>query len=421
MVAAAVAAGFAGAATAPAAAAAPNLGGAAHGRRAAAAAAAGVFSEGGPVMHSERVHLIFWQPAGSGPVFDAGYEQQIETFIARVAASSHSTGSIFGLIGQYGDGSGPAAYAASYAGAILDTSPLPSGPGSTCTEPLAPPLGTGPPGWNACVSDSGIEHELQNLIRARRLPTGLRDMYVVLTPKGLGSCFQSGPSDCALGGTASSTTPGYCGYHYDVGDPPILYAVIPYNAVPGHCQSDNPRPNASTADPAISTIAHEFAETATDPLGDAWSNGGGAEIADLCLTKFGPDLGGSSGDSAYDAVIDGGHYYIQELWSNHAHGCAAATEPDSASIAAPRRAVAGWLVTVTASARDPQGKVVGYRVWFGDGRTSTRRVATHAFVKAGTYKLTLRITDSWGNWAYATRRITIVAPRPRPHHRGAKR
>ena len=43
-----------------------------------------------------------------------------------------------------------------------------------------------------------------------------------------------------------------------------------------------------------------------------------------------------------------------------------------------------------------------------------RRLAVHAFPKAGTYELTLRITDSWGNWAYATRPITITRTRGAP-------
>ena len=63
---------------------------------------------------------------------------------------------------------------------------------------------------------------------------------------------------------------GFCGYH-TVSSSDTLYAVIPYNAVNGHCQSGNPRPNASTADPALSTISHELAETVTDPYGNAWS------------------------------------------------------------------------------------------------------------------------------------------------------
>ena len=79
----------------------------------------------------------------------------------------------------------------------------------------------------------------------------------------------------------------------------LLYAVIPYNAVPGHCQSDNPRPNGSTADPTISTISHEHSEMVTDPVGDAWIDSSGSEDGDLCLTSFGPAIGGS-GASAWN-------------------------------------------------------------------------------------------------------------------------
>jgi hypothetical protein len=36
----------------------------------------------------------------------------------------------------------------------------------------------------------------------------------------------------------------------------------------------------------------------------------------------------------------------------------------------------------------------------------------HAFLKAKAYTITLRITDSWGNWTYAARRIVISRPPP---------
>ena len=72
--------------------------------------------------------------------------------------------------------------------------------------------------------------------------------------------------------------------------------MIPYNAVTGHCQSGNPRPNASTADPAISTISHEHNESVTDPLGNAWVDSSGDEIADLCITSYGPALGGTGAE-----------------------------------------------------------------------------------------------------------------------------
>src|SRR5207248_11579667 len=100
-----------------------------------------------------------------------------------------------------------------------------------------------------CVNDEQLETELARTIAANHLPTTGRDIYFLLTPRGLGDCLDTSSTNCALGTAAQG---GYCGYHSDTPDSQhILYAVIPYNAVPGHCQSDNPRPNHSTADPSI--------------------------------------------------------------------------------------------------------------------------------------------------------------------------
>jgi hypothetical protein len=363
---------------------------------------------GGPVMHSERVHLIYWQPSGSGLAFDPGYEQEIDQFVERLVAADRSTSNLFGLMGQYRDGTGPAAYDFSFGGAIVDTDPLPAGGDSGCSEPLPPPLSTGPPGWSACVNDGGIEAEIGSVIRAHRLTTGIKDVYVMVTPNGLGSCFGAGPTDCADGGDPND---GYCGYHSATGSPGAIYAVIPYNALAGHCQSTNPRPNGSTADPAISTIAHELAESATDPLGDAWTDDSGNEIADLCITDYGRVLGGTDA-GRYDEVIDGGHYWIQELWSNAARGCEPAAKPDRVSFRVTARAPGKHgtsAITLAASATDPEGRITTYTWSFGDDRTASRSRAriTHVFARRGAYTVTLRTTDSWGNWAFATRRIRV--------------
>jgi hypothetical protein len=225
-------------------------------------------------------------------------------------------------------------------------------------------------------------------------------------PNGFASCFDTGPSDCALGGDANA---GYCGYHADIGSARLLYAVIPYNALDGHCRSSRPRPNGSTADPTISTIAHELAETATDPLGDAWSDDSGNEIADLCLHNFGPDVGGSSGPTAYNQVIDGGHYYLQDLWSNYGHGCAATAPPDHVAIGGPRRAATGRAVLLAAAARARGRTFVSYAWSFGNRRVRrTSSTVMHLWDRPGRYTVTVTATDSWGDRVTATHAIRIA-------------
>jgi hypothetical protein len=373
---------------------------------AAPAARANVSTLGGPVMHSERTHAVFWAPAGSGLSFDPAYEQQIETFLARVAAASRTTGNIFGLMGQYRGAGGPAAYASTFGGAVLDTDPLPVGSRSGCSEPLPPPLGPGP-GWTVCVDDAALQSELTAVVRARGLPVGLGDIYFLVLPSGFASCIGSGPSSCALGGDADG---GYCGYHQEIGSARIVYAVIPYNALTGHCRSDKPRPNSSPADPTISTIAHELAETATDPLGDGWSDDSGNEIADVCLRQYGPELGGSSGSTTYNQAIDGGHYYLQELWSNADHACEPSAAPDRVAIVATGAVGRGVPVRFAARASGPDRAIVSYAWTFGDGGRSRARGVrvTHRFTRRGRFEVTLTVTDSWGDRASAARRIRIA-------------
>jgi hypothetical protein len=348
---------------------------------------------GGPVLHANRTHPIFWDPVGSGLAFDPGYQELIQTFLQDVAADSHKTTNVYGLSGQYTDGSGPGAYDSTYGGAVVATDPLPA---NGCTEPAM----TGP-GWTVCLTDAQLETEIQNVIAADHLPTTNHDVYFLITPNGLGSCTDVGSSTCALGGSAS----GYCGYHSETPDG-VPYAVIPYNAVPGHCQSNNPRPNSSTADPTISTISHEHNEMVTDPDGNAWIDAQGNEDGDLCLTSFGSSLG-PAGATAWNENVHGGHFFLQEEWSNVDSSCQPRAKPDELSFGSAREPGHGRSVSFTAHGSDPEGHMVGFEWFFGDGRAGFGRRVAHTFRIAGTYRVMLRSTDSWGNWAYAGRTVRV--------------
>ena len=358
--------------------------------------------DGGPVLHANRTHVIFWLPTGSGMTFDPGYQELIQQFLANVAVSSHNPSSAYGLTGQYTDSFGPAVYDSTWAGAVTDTDKLPS---NGCVEPPV----TGP-GWTVCLTNSQIQAEIEHVVVTDHLPTTAEDVYFLVTPKGLGSCTDASSSSCALGGSVS----GYCGYHSETPDGAVLYAVIPYNAVAGHCQSDNPRPNSSTADPALSTISHEHSEMITDPVGDAWIDNSGEEDGDRCITNFGSPIGGT-GATAWNEEINGGHYFLQEEWSNEDHGCEPRDETDRVSFGLLPQHPPGRTVRLLARARDPDGRIVFYAWAFGDGSTGGTRSAAvrHTYRHAGSYKLTVRTTDSAGNWTDYTRAISVAAVRAR--------
>jgi hypothetical protein len=348
---------------------------------------------GGRVLHSNRTHVIFWDPASSGLSFDPGYVSLIETFLIDVAADSHRTTNVYGLSGQYTDGSGPAAYDSTYGGAVVASDPLPP---NGCVEPAS----TGP-GWTACLTDTQLETEIEHVITVDGLPRTSRDVYFLVTPDGLGSCTDASSSSCALGGSAT----GYCGYHSETPDG-VLYAVIPYNAVPGHCQSNNPRPNSSTADPTISTISHEHNEMVTDPDGNAWIDARGDEDGDLCLTSFGPNLS-PAGATAWNETIHGAHFFLQAEWSNADGGCEPRAKPDELSFGLDRAPNRARAVSFVARGSDPEGRMVAFEWFFGDGRASSGRRVAHTFRLPGTYRVTVRATDSWGNWAFADRSVRV--------------
>jgi hypothetical protein len=352
---------------------------------------------GGPVLHSNRTHLIFWQPAGSGLTFDPGYQSLIERFMADVAADSRKPTNVYGLSGQYRDAIGPAAYDSTYRGAVVAADPLPL---NGCTEPPGPPLGSGP-GWTRCLTAQQLDDELVTVLDADRLPQTQRDVYFLVMPDGLGSCEHSGPSGCALGGDGNA---GYCGYHTTTADE-LPYAVIPYNAVPGHCQSDKPRPNASPADPTISTISHEHNEVMTDPLDDAWIDGSSEEAGDLCVTTFGPTLGGT-GTSAWNQVINGHHYYLQDEWSNAGGSCQARAKGDAIAFSAWRGGRAG-SISFAARVTSAEAPIRSFDWFFGDRRRGHHRRVTHVFSRPGSYRVVLRTTDAWGNWAFYARVVKV--------------
>jgi hypothetical protein len=349
---------------------------------------------GGRVLHATRTHAIFWQPAGSGLAFPAGYRGLVVRFLRDVAAASHTTSNLFGITGQYPDSGGPAAYASRFAGAVLDTDRLPP---SRCHEPAS----TGP-GWTICLTDAQLQRELARLAQAHALAVGGDNVYFLVTPLGLGSCTNAGSTSCALGGRDT----GFCGYH-SVASGGLLYAVIPYNAVPGHCQSQNPRPNANPADPALSTVAHELAETATDPYGDGWAAANGDEIADVCIGDDGRPLGGD-GEDRWNEEIDGDRYWLQELYSRIQRECEPRPQPDTATIGVPPDAAAGHQVRLVARARQPGGFIVSYAWQFGDGGAGTGAQVEHAWAARGVYRVALKVVDAAGNWAYADALVRVT-------------
>jgi len=255
----------------------------------------------GPVMTSFAAFLIFWLPEGvhfeSGSAGDSNYEQLLQRYFQDVGGSS-----FIDILTQYVGSNGTPANAVSIGGMIVDTTPYPRA--GTQSAPLL---------------DSDLQDEILNVINAQSWPVGLTAMYFIYTGDAIESCMDASRTSCTF---PTRQSVGYCAYHNDFGVTDemhqqfsVIYANLPavLSVAPdGACGIASPNGDAA-ADSEINVTSHEHFEGISDPLGDAWMDAEGCEIADKCEMKV--------NTTAADVTLNGNPYYVQEEWSNDAGGC----------------------------------------------------------------------------------------------------
>jgi hypothetical protein len=256
---------------------------------------------GGPVEHTNTVRAIYWVPAGYS--VSSTYEPLINRFFTDVAADSGKTSNVYYSDTQYYDGSGHSSYSSSVAAPYVDTNPYPA---SGCNDNVSQ--------TTVCLTDAQLQAEITSLVNANAWPRGGSTEYFLFTPQNVGSCTDGGGRECAFS--------YYCAYHSWIGSGSneILYANMPYtDTVPAACDGA-PHPNGSDADPTISVVSHEHNETITDPNGNAWYDAAGYENGDKCAWNFGKSIG-LTGSGAYNQLINGNTYEIQQEYSNATRRC----------------------------------------------------------------------------------------------------
>ncbi|MDQ6782471.1 MAG: hypothetical protein M3063_03275 [Actinomycetota bacterium] len=263
---------------------------------------------------------VYWAPSGYG--FTSSYRSIINGYLTNVAAASHTNGNVFAVADQYyqqGTG-GPVQHIdyAVAAGTEVDTSDAYPAQGG--------PTGCGvDSGYTACVTDGGLQTELNNTLLSRSLSADDAHLYMVFFPPGVETCV--GP------GVASQTNPcssnAYCGYHSGFyqgpgAARPAIYANEPYPPLRG-CADPFDGAQAPNGDPyadaAISVVSHEANEAITNAFG-AWQDAQGFENGDECAFTYGVSLGstgvahpGATG-TMYNQTINGAHYFTQGEFSN---------------------------------------------------------------------------------------------------------
>jgi hypothetical protein len=305
---------------------------------------------GGPVMGTDplvpiTITPIYWEPTGYSNPGD--YRNIINQYLADVAAASGRDDNVFSTATEYYGSNGPLAqnsinYNIVRGNPIRDTHPLPKGRGCSVGKLDASGIYADGSGYTACLDDAQITAEIQNVVTALGLPSDYNHEYVMLTPKHVESCFNSGSTTnnknvCTINHYPSA---GYCAYHTMFGpDYPVsgtVYANMPYPVyhspvgftcgtdAGGHGTIESPNFNGSAssmdADVEVSPLSHEIMESITDPnTFNGWFDAIGNENGDDCAYVYGngtwTDLGGTAG-RFYNQTINGDHYITQEEFSN---------------------------------------------------------------------------------------------------------
>ena len=160
------------------------------------------------------------------------------------------------------------------------------------------------------LSDSSVQAIVSGAISGGKLPMDTDGVYFVLTSADVnettGFCTQ------------------YCGWHTNdanLNGSDIKYAFIGNPArCPSACEAQTTSPNGNAgADGMASIISHELEEATTDPDLNAWYDSRGEENADKCAWTFGQTSKASNG-SAYNVVLGGTKFLIQQNWVNASGG-----------------------------------------------------------------------------------------------------
>lgn len=391
---------------------------------------------GGPVLRDPTIHLIFWQGLVTPGVeeFPPGYVQTVERYFEDVAHDSGAQTNVFAVDPQYGDTTGPGEYKLSFSGVDAevrhDAFPV---NGTSCIDETK--YSKGP-----CLLDSDIQEEVQTV--AKTSEKGLHDIYVVMTPPGVGGCSDSTSGECAY--------KQYCAYHGDFGGNGVtpgkqtLYADLPFvGGVVGCDSMIHPNPS-NGADAVIDDGSHEVNEVITDPIGsqcetgakearecehNAWTDVIGQEIADKCMPPestvagtYGEPLGElAPGNEAsrYNQIIDGDHYFTQRAWSNEGGvfegGCVQRAIGASFSVSVGAAATAP--VTFNGSSSGAPGDPAIYWVWsFGEGEQvgTASPTISHTFAQPGEHAVGLSAYDAYGNSEGTVEIVDVAAASPSP-------
>jgi PKD repeat protein len=357
----------------------------------------------GPVQHASAVYAIFWAP--SVAPFPTNYGATVVRYFSDVAHDSFKPSNPYGSDTQYYDLTGTVkrfvSYAVTYKNVFTDTHAYPA---NGCPNYKLDDGTTS----KKCLTDAQMLTEINSVINAHALPKGMGTQYFLFTPKGVASCFTA--NGLSAGNCYDPFSfPGFCAYHSFVGSgsTAVLYANMPFAGITGCSSGQSPQGNV--ADSVLNGISHEHQETMTDPLGTAWYDVDGNEVADKCAFTFGAPLGTNS-FGQFNEIINTHDYWLQEIWSNRDMACVQRNtwpQPTAAFSFSPTAPAAGTAVHFTSASHSGDGTALKYHWTFPGGTVSTAVNPTFTFTTAGAKVVTLVVADTSGDQARLSKTVTV--------------
>jgi len=243
--------------------------------------AATISYHSGPVILGTTNVYVIWYGAWS--TNNPGANAIVTSFLSNIGGSSW-----FGINTTYHNGSNQyVSNSVHYGGSTTDT---------------------GSQGTN--LTDQKVANVVSSAITGGKLPKDTNALYFVLTSKEIGE--------------TSGFCSQYCGWHThgSLSGSDIKYSFV---GDAGRCisgcagQSNGPNGNPG-ADGMVSVIAHELAETVTDPDLNAWYDSQGYENADKCAWQFTPTSTAANG-TKYNVTFGGKQYLVQQNWKATTNTC----------------------------------------------------------------------------------------------------
>ncbi len=424
----------------------------------------GLCYHGGPVMHGNETFALTWDPVRR---YFSGTRDYVEQFLRDVADGSGTLTSPYAVTGQYADGiadtkdpsnsTGRAENASIYGGGCIDygnpggftcnfADTNGSGMGqnypatNTCpvsgTNQYVEQLdGSFVPGPNdICITDADVRGEVAAMVPQLRgqFTSGYWPTVVVLTPPGVEVCLDSTGADCSAN---SNSAVGFCSYHSHIvtDGVDVAYVVQPWTA--GWTSSTGcddlgvpaiPSPfTAAQLDTGVgarlvSPLSQSQIAAIVDPDLNGWSALDGSEVDDNGCVPLPASLDTTTvGSSAQNP------YFLQREFNNAgvietdpiAPSCTGQVILQPAFVV-PSTVDVGDVVQFDGSTTESTLIVPkeNYAWSFGDGsgQSAVGPSVEHGFTKAGTYTVTLTVTDRGGNTAKLTQPITVLGPAGKP-------